>query len=366
MNQELDIIYYNNTFTNTSDTDYKIAEIIDTKNQPIVNNPEDYYMSLVRFSIEGSNIPIFIYASNDDGTPNNDYYFVTLSVGANDYRRGVIYVSDDNSIILTGNLQNPVYSYQSFLDMINTAFQSAFNDIPSNVLPVGYTTAPFLIFNNETGIISLITDPKYANNAINVYMNTSLFTFFGNFQALYNLDLYKNYLFRIKNNGNNTIATIVSPNGPTIINALEIRQEYQNLYEWSSLKKIVVTSGLLPTISEFTTSKNFGNSNFNSIRIISDYIPPNDAFIGANRSVFTYNPTAQYRLAQLTGTSGISKLDFQFFWEDRFSNLRPIVLSPAGTATIKLLFFKKSLGCMIHKGIQDKDNKNGGKYKKLY
>ena len=357
MSKDLDIIYYNNTFKNKTDDQYIEANIIDYKSQPIIYNPEDFYMSVIRFSIEGSNIPIFIYASNDNGTPNNNYYFVTLSTAAFDYTKNVIYISDDNTAVV-GFLQNPVYSYQTFIDMINNALQASFLSIPPLDLPVGYTSAPFLIFDNVTGIISLIADPIYSNGAIKVYFNVNLFTFFGNFQTVYTSDIGpKNYLFKIKNNGNNTITSITSPSGPVIINALEIRQEYQNLYEWSSLKKIVITSGLLPAISEFTTGKNFGDSNLNEIRIISDYIPPNDAFIGANRSVFTYIPTAEYRLTELTGNKGIDKLDFQFYWEDRFSNLRPIILSPAGVATIKILFRKKSLGYHIHKEI----DYNGGR-----
>jgi len=55
-----------------------------------------------------------------------------------------------------------------------------------------------------------------------------------------------------------------------------------------------------------------------------------------------YEPTGEYRLADLYSDIPVYGLQFNVFWKDSFGNLNPFLLSIGSSATMKLLFRKKS------------------------
>lgn len=120
--------------------------------QPILFNPQDYYCSVVRFQVSGTNIPILI--ARIQPYPNQDANQTIYSVGMG-YNGGfspetfVRYVQYD----FTYPIPTPpmvagatvdytpyyyIYQYQTFLNMINTALAAALSGLPS--WPAGLST----------------------------------------------------------------------------------------------------------------------------------------------------------------------------------------------------------------------------------
>lgn len=239
-------VYYNAVITNTSTTNDMKASFQEFRSDPIIDRPEDFHLSIVRFSIPGEYIPIFIasiqagpspYGSNSD--PNKTNYSVTLSyysddgktVSATDAQQYVQFVPQDAHSstptrwdatgVLLNNQYYSVYSYQAFLDMINIALSTAFANLLIAVGgPVGVVTAPFFIYDPNTQLIKLVAEKGYAPPAstttgyVHIYTNALLSSFLETFQQQYynfNSTNGKDVQYIVKNNGVNTYTLNFGP-----------------------------------------------------------------------------------------------------------------------------------------------------------
>lgn len=403
-----DKIYYNIEIKNSSQTQFTNKAIyIDKRSEPIINTPKDYYLSVIRISLSGILIPIFIYPNTGvDGSRvvNNTVYSLTLKTAAGSYRAFTIFnYSSSPNIPSTIEPYYYIYSFQQFIKFINTAFETAFNDLktmePSNIA----TKAPFMVYDNKSLLISIIIQPEYKNN-ISIYFNDKLYAFFESFDIKYygygnipnglNVELlindkhtnYTDYeyininttsgsdnitslgLFKPYMSGciikareiplnttlsyidantmklsNNATGTTIN-NYATIINTslIEIKQDYQTSYLWTDLKNITLISNMIPINHEFLPNNNYNDnsSNDNYLNILTDFVPPL-GYSGDIRSQYIYNPTAEYRRIKLRGTTPINIIDCSLYWKDLDNRLHEIYLSPDGSGvSIKLLFEK--------------------------
>ncbi len=442
-----DIIYYNVLipFQSNAEGRPSIAQFKENRTQAIVNNPSEYQISIVRFTIPSSEIPIFIFNIQDYPNTNPDLspWSVTFSFDFNgtdvSLQQYLIYSADNNESVPDGPSANhttqnitPYYyvkSYQHFLDIINVAlsqgyqkFTEAIADqwsnvttyligelaIYNNIVYISLTNAntnnqpdtsplswktyaistvwngavtynkfdlvkytdgviymstqnanlnnlptdaawwaeqeiaqspPYFIFNSETRLISLIAEKKYAtegtNQPISIYSNHILYTNFFNaslqiYDYGYGNDDGKDVLYYIKNNNNNEYKS----------DYYEMKQEFSTLYSWNSFKTIVFATGTIPIKNEYIpTSSQNPDGSINILPILTDFEPPQEENL---RTVLQYNPTAEYRMADLMGTSPLVKFDVRIYWTDNYQNLYPVYLPAHDGATIKFLFRKKN------------------------
>ena len=194
--------------------DLQQATFTENRSDNIINNAGNYYLSIIRFSVPTSNIPLFSWPQIGTGTgiPDNTQFSVTLSYNGNDYQQFVKYQP-----LFTSNYRPglspflPVYYYQHMVDMINLAFQGAYAQLIAANSGVA-RSSPFLSYRNTDGIFSLYYDPFYISNNVGIYMN-SLFDSFGSFQSIFNGYSAPNgkiYQF-ILNNNSNDYKTFVNP-----------------------------------------------------------------------------------------------------------------------------------------------------------
>ena len=59
------------------------------------------------------------------------------------------------------NPSNNIYTFQQFIDSINTALQTSFTNLKTAFPVAPPTEAPFIVFNHETDIFSLYTQQLY-------------------------------------------------------------------------------------------------------------------------------------------------------------------------------------------------------------
>jgi len=172
-----DIVYYNITMTGNPSNLVTLASFYEERTQAIIDNPSDYYMSVIRFSIDGSLIPIFVcpvIPNPNELDPLNptDYnytpFVVTLRTATASYSQNVRYSPESNITPLPKppTATRPqdlstsyyyVYTYSRFVAMVNDAIQIAFNNLVVAEPAFTDTFAPYFEFDSVTRLITLYT-----------------------------------------------------------------------------------------------------------------------------------------------------------------------------------------------------------------
>jgi hypothetical protein len=386
-----DHVYYNIVMSNNTVTDSQIATYNAPRTTALLENPSDYYVSIIRFTVPLQNVPIFVFKDNS--------YSVTISYNGVDHQTFLVYVPDYAPIAIPSSPFNKyVFYYQQFLDSINNGLTTSFTNfntslpVWSNATTYSYGdivrvgllsyfslqsgnlnkvpsaeptywelfSAPYLTIDYTTQLISVNASIAFFNTKdtlttetqpLKIWFNTYLFQFFANFNILYNKttpEVYntngKNVQIIIKDNYNNRI---VLQNG---LNGYVNKQEYNSLYNWNDLRNIVFLTSTIPIRNEGIPAQASGVSDTVSNATTSSASLPilTDFQIKANlggdeRSYAQYNPDGEYRLVDLTGTTPLTNIDLTVYWQDRFLNLYPLYLPPKNTLDVKLLFRKKSV-----------------------
>ena len=307
--QPRDSIAYINSYLYNDGPRAIPLEYSTTFTSPAIYNANEYYMAISRFSIPNTQ-PIFEFVA--------DKYYVTIGNSATAL---VLQSADQNPI------SNKVYTFQQFLDMINTAFQTAFTTFQAG--GTGATNAPKMVFNGDSDSFSILFDPEYETENIDVYLNTELYSFFYNsfnVQKFGDLPSQKDVRFLIKNEG-------ITRNGQ-----LELKQQINTLYDWFDFQSIVFTSNSLPINAERITTTGSNGSSIN-LSIVTDFIPE----LGKDRSNFVYNADP-YRLVDMAGHQNIEKIDFRVQYITKRGELKPLLLEPGYSMSEKFIFIRKTVG----------------------
>jgi len=128
-------------------------------------------------------------------------------------------------------------------------------------------------------------------------------------------------------------------------------QEYSTLPLWTPVKNIVFRTTLLNVAPDIVGTPivyeqgdlniNNGKSNTDILNIMIDHTVPMK--IGTEYRPFIYfEPIGEFRLVELYGNQPINAMDIAVFWKDSFGNLIPFILDIGASATLKLLFRKKT------------------------
>jgi len=379
-------IYYNVNITNNDTTGLVAPPIIDfneTRNQPYLNNPSEYYMSVVRFSVDTPTLPLFI-PQPQVGSTDADALIYSITLEWTSAHTSTTYAvqkfltfAPQSQVIpkpLTpirqqdiANSYYYIYSYQWFIDVIvNPALIQGFDELKADViaggevLPSNY--APFMLWDPSasTGILNMDTqgyDFASLDNPIKLYFNTPMYNLFSSFSATYygfnDVSNGRNFLINAYDSGFNTFKNV--SNGITYI---QVFQEYPTAPLWNPVVSIVFNTTLMPVVPEltaapavFTGGSGFTSSgnNANVTNVLTDLEVPL-TFGWETKPTVNYAPTAEYRLADLFGTSPVYSINVTVFWKDRFGALFPMTLASGGNANLKIMFRRKDYGGMTLPG----------------
>lgn len=366
-------IYYNLGMINNDTIGSAPVPLVfnEIRSSPFLQMPQDYYMSVVRFSMQTSTLPVMV-PQVMLGQPDETklIYSITLTYQTFEYQQYVEYIPYD----LTQPQPRPpvefqdlesdyyfVYSYQHWIYMVNQTFISAYNglkalilaDDVNAVLPTIYP--PFMEFDPVNLLPILDTDELgYAAtlaSPIGIYFNKPMHTLFSSFP-------YIKYGFQVPG-GKNFKLDIHNNNGMNVINlanynALQTYAEYSCAGLWNPINALVFTTSLLPIVPELISvprifnseSDLFNTGNNNNIQpVLTDFIVP---FSPTNtyKPTIDYTPSGEYRLADLYGTNPLSALQMSVFWKDHFGNLHPFILGSGCSASVKIMFRRKTFNVM--------------------
>jgi hypothetical protein len=405
-----DMVYYNLDIINGKATDEgeganPLARFSETRDTAIIKDTSQYYFSIVRFSLDGSDktLPIFIPRIVTGATQNNinltEYtigFELTLTNGGNTQTfrttQPIIWIPQD----LAATAPRPPVAVQSFesnyyycysldhwLNLVNNACIAAFTDLQAQVTasPLApyaiQSAAPFFKYDRSTKLFSIYCDTfgfggiarrsagQDPSEDFHIYFNSNLYGLFSFFPHNYlggdlaarNIPAENEWAYEIlvRDEFGSNIYRPTDPAVTAITNTPSywvVNQESISTSTlWSPIGSIVFVSSLIPVLNEQTGEPiKFGEGNVISSTgsqsafqpIITDItIPVDNAY---SYSQFTlYVPTAEYRLSNLSNSpQEIRNIDVQVYWKNRLDgNLVPIELFNLSNISIKMLFRRK-------------------------
>lgn len=336
--------YYDLDIINNSNNFNQIPAVLkESRLNPFLDDPSLYFMSIVRFECDTTNLPAFVPIMQRGSITNTIYgfkiYSGALPPTTGDYTY-LTYTPQDTtaSIPSASQAQNPsdpyynVRDYQYFLDIINSQIATAWGATP-----------PFFRIDPATLNISLFIST--ADVGANKYLILN--------PALYNLL----QLPATKIYSNGTFPKMYVLSGSIYLETTYLAVTYYvtsttttPLSQWNPVKSIVISSTLLPIISNaiapliaFGTTQqtvNDGNSNnANTMNIVTDFtvtFGPGNTY----KPYIAYVPTAEYRLISFSNgiTPSLKEIELRIFWKDLYNNYHPLLLDPLCKASVKLLF----------------------------
>jgi hypothetical protein len=367
-------LYYDIQLTNLENNGESppVLNFIETRNVPFLYDPDQYYMSIIRFSLDTPNLPVFIPTIQlNQSNINLTIYSVSLQwvdpLNPSDVFTStspVIYIPQSkvaplppptnvNGIQYNGGNYYNIYNYQYFIYLINEAFIICYNQLKTAVegaglvLPSDYYPVLSWDTSNNTAILNcdVLGYSTVATNYIKIFFNTSLAQLFSSFPVIISSASGDLNAQIITNSFSSSNIIQYPPFNPEY-DAIQVFQECSTIALWTPITSIVFTSTTLPIVSNqvstpivFNGSSIFGGNGNNALvqQLISDFISDD----GTYRPNLVYQPTAQYRWIQLMGNQPLTTFDLQVFYKDRLGTLNPFYLSSGSTATIKILFSKK-------------------------
>jgi len=353
-NQKLpdDIIYYNIAISNST-VDFMPAVYNQIAQVPILEKPDEYFMTITRFSIPGQSIPIFHFLKSSVDKPLNGYW-LSLTYLNQTFSTELIYFPEIDTTNYTGD-NNTIYSYNAFVNMMNVAMQTCYTAVLNYCIEESLpappqTEAPFFQYNAVNHLVSLYCQTSYDPavsgllNQMTISMNNILYYFFNNFFVQRVGDQspnHRDYDFIITNQHNNYITS--DTNNPDItFPYYKNQQEYPTLYNWNDSTTITFTSCLFPTSAEYAPTTQ--NQVLNSEKILTDFEPLQTLSDPSGfRGYLQYYASGPYRLINLTTNSPLTNIDLQVFYKDELGNTYPLIINRNSTLSVKIAFIKKSL-----------------------
>lgn len=358
--------YYNVAMANNeSGYDYTYAKYKDNFNQMILRDPSKYYLCVLRFQIPTADIPILI-PEIQSWTPTNPNTNVDLTVYSvtltwTNPLTTLKYSSGETFVIFVTNVPNStprpisptnpnpmlnpsdyyfIYNYRAFIDMVNTAFATAYNNLvlAAGAIP-GFpaSTPPFITFNPTTKLMSFHCPPEFLDTPsgtgnIQMFMNYKLFTFFDGVEFIF-LDYQSNEGVRIK---------VLSYNGTNFDGTHYIMaQQFDSLAVWNVFKSIQIVSSFLPVENEIVpvpSSQDKGT--YNTISVVKDFVPFYEE--GPEfRSFINFRYNGAYELIDMNSNYPITTVDISVYWIDRYGNRYLVSIPYNQVLSIKFAFIKK-------------------------
>lgn len=327
------------------------CEYYESRSAPLLKKPSDYYMTIERFTIPTSDIPIMIsQIKTGQSNVNLTNWKVQIVYNTNVYEAPIYHIPCvDASLtprapLVKQDLSTRYYfitSYVQFVLMINNALTAAWADMFDAESPTQTVIAPRMTYKDgKLSLIALVAYTVEEQASIGTYttdirMSKSLMDIIGNLPRIERTDDFYSVIVRyIKENLYNDPDS--APTVPPIY--VKIDQEFNSAGAFSTMRKIVFTTNSLPIVQEYINST---KGDILGKMILTDFTPPIQN-VGDQQTIMYYTPAGPYRMLDINRDTDLSTIDLKAYWQDKLGNLFPLMLPTRNSASIKLLFVKKT------------------------
>lgn len=309
-NNDSDHIYFN--FRIEAENELKtLAKYSENRVTPILTNPSDYELGVMRYSIPTNEIPLRFWKDNSFG--------ITLKHNNVNYFEYLQFIPNSSS-----DPVKTIYFIQEIVDILNQAFATAFALIPG----ITSTQAPQMIYDPVTDLLSLNVEQTFITDGIEIFWNQELNPLMYAFQNYYNEDPPSQQVFRwvVKDRGNNSSTVNGQP-------SFLMTQDYPNTFAWSELKSIRFETNSIPVKRELE-----GAQRDVQTLLLTDFEIIKSRF---DRNAITFFPRGPIRFTDLQSDYPMKRIDVSVSWVDTYNVAHPLYISGGDALTMKILFRKK-------------------------
>ena len=355
----VDLSVINNKLDGTSQP----LNFTDLRNSVILENPNDYYMTVCRFHIDTFDaLPLFIpQIDTTQSDPNKSIYSFTLKYKTYFYQAFMQFAPQNLSVSvpqapnIAGQVVSNGYyyinSYSYAVNLFNTTLKTAYNGLASLVVAGGDTlptsNAPWLLYDPTSGDMVFNSDLAGYDSAltypIEVYLNPPALNLFASFEYMNcgQSSNGMNYKLNIYNNNSTNIMEL------STYNCLQMYQQYPCVSIWNPVQSVILVSPTLPIqpsiVSEPIQFNSITKQNTSSQNVTMNIITDFEVALSTGN---LYLPSInfipfQYRLIDMIGHQDVKTINIQAYWKDIYSNYHVFNLANGGNADLKIAFIKK-------------------------
>jgi hypothetical protein len=366
-------IYFNITLINNTGA-ANPAQYAELRSDPLLINPEDYHMSIERFSIPTIMVPLDI--NSCFSTPGSSVfgntklgnsvtiaysgaysqvYFGTGSMGNfPDYTGSVPY-----PIGITQSSQLSFNYYQSVCDIFNNSISSAETNMKSQRAMYNADFTPFFTYDNSQSIFRINTPRQYDVNlgstAPQLWVNNVAYLKINSIPAMANNQPIMpnptgcDYQIKCRNAGGpasgniNGLTLLSIPNsltGGVFITGNSNPQEFNNLANLNTMNTLQLLTNDIPVTPQGINNQSAGTLSDQSALIFTNFgtITSQGSDI---RNFANFFVQGERRLIDLQGNDPLRKLSFNLYWADSAQHLTQVYIPPYYSVDVLVLFIKK-------------------------
>lgn len=346
-----------------------IAEYDVTKTTPYINNPSKFYCSVISAAIPLNIVPLGIAKTTINPLNHADPNYMTASITI--VNPGGEYPTPLNSTTVnltfiptterpppiphvtqqnpTGQIISPYYyfyTYSNIIQSFNNAILSAFN-IAFSPGPIKSAGAPYFFMDYSTELIKLVVSDEFVNGA-DLYIN---------YESVYYLQAFNYFaqgvppqvpgaIFKFVFYEFNNVCNYYGQNFGVAGGGYWLySQEYFNLQDFTSTRKILLTTDFIPIRPEFVSINTPSGTQTGlspTANVIFDYTP--NIKTATDAKTINFYESGYPRLCDLSGNIGpLSRIDIKVYWQDVDGYAYPLYISVYQAINIKLAFYRKSL-----------------------
>ena len=334
------------------------ANIEAYNNIPIIQNPDDYYCSIIRFQIPALTLPLVNVLIQTPVTDvNKTIYSFTITQGTTtgaqafvEWLPQVVLPPSQVPVVSTPPATQQAiseyylcYDYTWFINLWNVALKQACSSF------IGITQYPFFAYDATTQLISLYTPASFKQNdssmtPYKIWINNSFLTYFvgmekvnQNQNNINNPQGLDNYLVVRDNLVNDVLLNSIS--------YLKTTFQYSAYGYWNFLKSIIITTTMNVNSEIIYNNNNSAYQNVQYINILEDYYPDLALQQGAGvqSQIFTYNAPSLYRIFTFNQKTPLYKVNLAINVVDTYGNIFPLLIPKGQLANFKLMFIRKDI-----------------------
>lgn len=327
----------------------------------VIDDPENYQLSIIRFLLQPSDLPIHVFRI-EQGITQTDPNLGLFKIGfrytptGDDFMVNLEWTPEDTSnVIIPPNAPSAndglqvddqyyfMYSYKHLANLANSALADALT-LLRTAQPTVPNVQPYIVFNEKRNTYDFYIPEQFCGASdVTILINDDSLKFLEGQTWFYDFqrDVYELQPDILPLELNAYWLPSQDPSTDPIT-YYYFPAEFSVLEKLHSPKKILFTSNSLPVNQEWVNTKNIykglGNTS-ESLPIISDFsIISNQA--GATLNDFLYIPSAEYRRLTLNSSSPVKNIDVSIYWLDDYNVLWPLELRPGSISSCKILFEK--------------------------
>lgn len=343
-------LYYNINVVNKQ-SDPVALNYSDIRNNNLLDNVDNYELSILRFQVDLSEVPLMLFPTTEYetfqnasyDTVDNSFYSITLEKNG-----PTVFDQQFVNYISYGRKTPEIYNFEDFCDMLNVAIKASFS-----ALALVGGDVPIFLYDKSSSSIKLALPLNFLSHTATdygFYINKNLYDDFGRDFPGTITNLSNGRYYKINNNWKDNqykVAVDYRVNGALITPAWGftggiVETYYPNLGNLVACKSIVFTTSQIPVLSEYI-SDNLDLSNdtsFSFSKIMKDFelsLEGADAIL--SRGVQNFVISSQFQMSQLkSGGESLNNIDLQAFWRDAHGRLHPLLLPSGSSFSMKLLF----------------------------